>query len=124
VARVGRLAPEHDRRPLRAAEDLVEQRELELAVPLAAELGPQMRRPEVAAAHFFLQWIDDLAPRLVQRHELLVRPEQVERLDLLAHERVDPVELLLELGLGFEVPCHGSPPRRRQTTYESAASPT
>jgi hypothetical protein len=39
VARVRRLAPEHDRCPLRAAEDLVEQRELQLAVALAAELG-------------------------------------------------------------------------------------
>src|SRR5262249_3411121 len=31
-------------------------------------------------------------------------------LDLLAHELVDPVELLLELGLGLEVPCHGVRP--------------
>ena len=37
-------------------------------------------------------------------------PEQVERLDLLAHELVDPVELRLELGLGLEVPCHCASP--------------
>ena len=49
VAGVGRLAPEHDRRPLRPAEDLVEQRELELAVALAAELGTEVRGPQPAA---------------------------------------------------------------------------
>ena len=46
VAGVGGLAAEHDRRPLRAAQDLVEQRELELAVALAAELGPEVGGPQ------------------------------------------------------------------------------
>jgi hypothetical protein len=64
--------------------------------------------PEIAAAHLFLQRIDDLAARLVQRDVLLVRPQQVERFDLLPDEGVDPVELLLEFGLGLEVPRHGS----------------
>ena len=49
VAGVGRLAAEHDRRPLRPAEDLVEQRELQLAEALAAELGAQVRRPQPLA---------------------------------------------------------------------------
>ncbi len=49
VAGVGRLAAEHDRRPLRAAEDLVQQRELELAVALAAELGAEVGGPQPLA---------------------------------------------------------------------------
>ena len=43
---------------------------------------------------------------VVERVELQVGEEQVERLDLLAHERVDPVQLLLVLGLGLGIPCH------------------
>jgi hypothetical protein len=107
VAGVGRLAAEHDRRPLGAAQHLVEQRQLQLAVPLATELGAQMGRPQVAAPYLLLERVDDLAPRLVQRHVLLVSPQQVERRDLLADELVGPVQLLLELGLGLEVPRHG-----------------
>src|SRR5438445_429896 len=32
--------------------------------------------------------------------------DEIDRLDLLGEKSVDPVELLLELGFGFEVPCH------------------
>jgi hypothetical protein len=110
VAGVGRLAAEHDRGPLRPAEDLVEQRQLELAVALAAELGAQVGGPQVLAPHLGLQRVDDLAPGLVQRHELLVRPQQVEGLDLFADELAGPVQLALELGLGLEVPRHRFPP--------------
>src|SRR5262245_66281980 len=39
-----------------------------------------------------------------------VAPQRVDRLDLLAHEPVHPVELLLEVGIGPEVPRHGTPP--------------
>ena len=38
------------------------------------------------------------------------QPQLRERLDLLAHEVLDPVELLLELGVGFEIPRHPAPP--------------
>ena len=67
-----------------------------------------MGGPEVVAAHLVFQRVDDLAPGPVEGHELLVGPEQIEGLDLLAHEPVGPVELLLELRLGLEVPCHGA----------------
>ena len=90
VAGVGRLAPEHDRRPLRATEDLVQQRELQLAVALPAELGPEVRGPQPLAAHLVLQRVDRLAPVLVERDELQVREHEVERLDLLPHERRRP----------------------------------
>ncbi len=107
VAGVGRLAAEHDGRPLRAAEDLVEQREVELAVSLAAELGTEMCGPQPLAPHLFLQRVDHPAPRAVERNELVVREEVVERLDLFADEVLRPVELLLVLGVGLEIPGHG-----------------
>ena len=51
VAGVGRLAAEDDRRPRRPAEDLVEQRQLQLAVALAAELGAEVGGPQALVAH-------------------------------------------------------------------------
>ena len=88
-------------------EDLVHQRELHLAVPLAAELRAEVARPEVVVLH-------DLLELLAALHELgevdrARRQQCLERLDLLADELVDPVELLLELGVGLEIPGHGDP---------------
>src|ERR1700687_2331791 len=79
VARVRRLASKHNRREPRASQDLVHQRELDLPITLTAKLRPEMTPPQFALAHFGLQ-----------------RP----------HELIDPVEVLLELGLGFKIPTH------------------
>ena len=111
VAGVRRLTAEHDRRPLRPTEDLVEQCQLQLAVTLTAQLRTEMGSPQPLTPHLVLQRVDDLAPGPVQRHELLVRKHEVERLDLGTNELVSPVELLLVLGVGFKIPCHcGLPP--------------
>src|SRR5205807_8678338 len=56
--------------------------------------------------HLLLQRIDDLAPGLIQRHELLVREHVVERLDLRTNELVRPIQLLLVLGVRLEIPRH------------------
>ena len=117
VAGVRRLAAEHDRRPLRPPQDLVQQGQLELAVALAAELGTEVGGPQPLAANLLLQGVDDLAPRPLEGLVLLVPPDEVERLDLLAHEPVSPVQLLLELGLGFEVPRHGHPSSVAKRTF-------
>ncbi len=47
VARVRRLAPEDDGSPPAAAQDLVHERQLHLAVSLAPELGTEMARPQL-----------------------------------------------------------------------------
>ena len=108
VARVGGLAAEDVRRPHRPAEDLVQQRELHLAVARAAELGAEMAGPEAVLPHLCLQRIGDLlvhrVPPVVRRGG--VREREVERLDLPPHEHVRPVELLLKLGLRLEIPGH------------------
>ncbi len=111
VAGVGGLAAEHRRCPARAAEDLVHQRELELAEAGASELGAQVARPQAALLHALLQRLQD---RHRARVALVVGAAEhvVERLDLVSHERVQPVELALELGLGLEVPGHRGVLRR------------
>ena len=105
VARVRRLAPEHRRRPMRPAEQLVEQGQLELAVALTAELRAKVARPKMLISDLLLQRADDAQRPLVA---LVVRiaEDVVERFDLLGQEGVDPVELLLKLRIGLEVPRH------------------
>jgi hypothetical protein len=109
VPRVRRLAAEHDRREARAAEDLVHQRELHLAVALAAELRTEMARPELAALNLRLERPDERVP-LGIAHVVGVAEYVVERLDLALHELLDPVELGLELWVGLEIPSHGGVP--------------
>ena len=107
VAGVGRLAAEDDRRPLRPAEDLVQQRELELAVALATELGAEVRGPQLAGR----------APLPSAGRRSCAACRRAARTARAGHSRssgstssrtnvVDPVELLLELGVGLEVPRH------------------
>ena len=96
----------HDDEP----EDLVQQRELELAVALTAQLRAQVRGPELLVADLLLERIDDRLQLGAGRRERQPAPEQVERLDLLAHEVPGPVELGLEVGFGLEIPCHGGNP--------------
>ena len=105
IAGIGRGATEHRRRPRRAADDFVHERELELPVTFAAELRRQMTRPQPLSLHFVAQRLDRRARFLVLRvvHRARVRKQQIERLDLFAHERVHPIELLLEFGIDSEV---------------------
>ena len=88
-------------------EDLVQERQLELAVALAAELGAEVGGPQTAVLDLLLQRTDHGHGRLVA---LVVRiaEHQVERLDVLTDELVHPVELELVVGVGAEVPCHAA----------------
>jgi hypothetical protein len=65
-----------------------------------------MRRPQAIVANLLLERIDDPAPLLVERQELAARKQHLEGFHLLAHELADPVQLLLELRFGGEVPGH------------------
>src|SRR5262249_48201082 len=100
------LAAEDQRGPRRAAEDLVEQRQLELPVSLPAELGTEVGGPQPALPDLLLQRVDDLPQAFVRRAVLQPAEGQVERLDLVPDERVGPVELGLVLGIGLEIPRH------------------
>ena len=102
VARVRRLAAERIGRERRGAQDLVHQPELHLAEPLPPELGIEVRRPQAALPHLLLQrGVDAVEPRLVELSD-----NRLQRPDLLAHEGAHPVELLLELRFGREIPRH------------------
>ena len=98
----------------RAAEDLVEQRQLHLAVALAAEFGAEVAGPQALVAA--PSAAAAAARPSTSRVGLVVRvaEHEVERLDLVAHELVDPVELRLVLGIGLEVPHEHRVYRTRQ----------
>ena len=107
VAGVGRLAAENDGTPSCSAQDLVDEREFHLTVALTAKLGSEVACPQPLFAHPVLKWAHDLGEFGGQRRVddvLALIGEVVERLDLVAHERVHPVELRLKLGVGAEVP--------------------
>ena len=100
VPGVGGLGAEHDGGPSRHPEDLVQEGQLELAVPLAPQFRPEMGGPQILVPHLLLHRVDDGPQLVVQWVELPVGIEDVERLDLVLHELTRPVQLLLELGLG------------------------
>ena len=82
--------------------------ELHLPVARPTEVRPEVRRPEPALLDDLLQRRDErLAHRVVEVVRLL--DDQVERLALLAHEGLDPRQLLGVLGISREVPRHRSP---------------
>ena len=62
VARVGSLRPEDRRTPGRAAQDLVHQGQLHLAVPLAAKVRSEMAGPQALLADLLLERLDDPRP--------------------------------------------------------------
>src|SRR5262249_44084836 len=100
-----RLASEDDRREARAAQNFVHEGELHLPVSLAPQLRAEMTRPEFVFFDFSLK-------RPYQRvalgiaYVIRMAEDIVERLDLLAHELLDPIELLLEFRFGFKIPAH------------------
>ena len=102
VARVGRRVAERQRRDRGGAEDLVHQPEPHLPHPLAAELRRQVRGPQAARLDLLLQ----RRHRLPQPVEPELVPDRLQRPDLAADELAHPVELLLEVGIGGEVPAH------------------
>ena len=80
VAGVGGGGAEHDRRPVRAAEDLVDQRQLELAEALAAEFRAEVRGPQAARLDLLAQRADVDAEVALERVVRELRIQQVERL--------------------------------------------
>ena len=106
VARVRRLTTEHRRRPRRSTKQLVQQGQLDLAVPLASELGSEVAGPQRLIPDLLLKRPDGVHGDVVAL-VVGIPQEQIEGFDLLAEEAVDPVELGLELWFSFEIP-HGT----------------
>ena len=92
-----------------AAEDLVDQRQLELAEALAAELRAEVRGPQAARLHLLAQRADVHAQVAFERVVRKLRIEQVERCDLLVAELADPLQLCFEFRIGTEIPGHAQP---------------
>ncbi len=107
VAGVGRLAAEDRRRHAVAAQLLVHQAQLQLAVALAAKFGAEVAGPQALRLHFFLQRLDELLAS-ARHHQRAAKVR--EGLDLLLHELFDPIELLLKFRIGLEIPGHAVSP--------------
>src|SRR5690606_39405117 len=60
-------------RPLRAAQDLVEQRQFQLSVTLPAEFGTQVGGPQPAPADLLFERLDRLSACALERNELLMQ---------------------------------------------------
>ena len=103
VAGIRRRVTEGQRRDRAGAEDLVHEAELDLAEPLAPELGIEVCRPQILSL--------DLLPQRRHRPLEAVKSEFVDqclqRPDPLPDELLHPVELALEVRVGGEVPGHG-----------------
>jgi hypothetical protein len=102
VARVRRVVAEHERRQEAHPEDLMHEPELHLAEALAAEVRRQVRGEQPARLDLLLERRDRTVEALLA--ELV--EHDLEGIDLRPHELAHPIELLLELGLGREVPRH------------------
>ena len=106
VARVRRRRAEELGRRGILAKDLVHEAELELTEAGTAELLVEEERPEPLILHVLLEVLHIRANRRVRKANRM-REDVAERRDLLLTELLDPIELLLEFGLGREIPCHG-----------------
>ena len=122
VAGIGCLRTENDRRAFRPAEDLVEQRQLHLAVAGTAEMRAEVGRPQPALLDDLLQRRDQrLAHRIVEVVRFL--DDQVDRFALRAHEFLDPGQLLRPLGVGRRSPTPlFVPPSVSRYRFRSAAA--
>src|SRR5260370_34765744 len=109
VAGIGRLVAEDARSPDRLAEDLVQHRQLELAVSLTAEFGAEVARPQTVRPHLGLQRVDDralLRGEVRGRLVVVVRPQGIDLVDLVGDEAIRPVQEFGEFRFGGEIPCH------------------
>ena len=108
---------------MRASEDLVEQGQLDLAVPGPAEVRAEVTGPQAAIADLLLEgWDERLTHRVL--HVPRVVDDLIDRFDLVAHEVVDPIELGLELGVGFKIPTHDDIPLLTSATASMCAERT
>ena len=130
VTAVRRVVPEHARGVSALAEDLVHQAELDLAETHSAHVRWQVRRPQSLFADLFLERCDNPREHLPTTWSAEFLGQRLQRDDLLAHEGAHPRQLGLELGLGFEIPCHrrllrlsGVATRTKPSNYSATASP-
>src|SRR6185369_9086883 len=101
----GRLAAEHDGCKTDAAELLIEERKLHLAITLAAEIGCEVTGPQPHLLHLGLQRADGLLIGL-GFHPAHADTDMRQRFNFVFDELLDPVELLLILRVGLKIPRH------------------
>ncbi len=80
------------------------QTELDLAEPAPTELDGEVRCPQPPPLDLLLEGLERL------EHAVIAEGQSLQREDLVPHDLAHPGQLLLELRLGGEIPCHGGPP--------------
>jgi len=104
IAGVRGLTAENGRGQTIAAQLLVHQAELQLTITLTTKFWTQVTGPEALILDLLLKGPDEFIPAQGPMHR---HAQMAERLDLVAHEVLNPVQLLLKFWIGFKVPCHG-----------------
>src|SRR6516164_183080 len=111
VPGIGRCGAEHRGCSIVATDHLIEQSQPELSETWAAKISVEEDRPQALVLDLLLELADvRLHHRVWPAHRM--GKHVVERLDLLPAEPLDPVELLLELRVGGEIPRHALTPCR------------
>ncbi len=94
-------------RPVRAADHLVEEGQVHFAEALPTLLGRQVGGVELLVLHLLAPLLEELSDRALRPTDVdHVVEQRLDRLDLLGHEAIGPIELRLHVGVGAEVPCH------------------
>ena len=102
VAGIRRGGAEYGRRPIGAAEDLVHQGQLDLAIARSTKFRSKMAGPQALGLHLGLERLQNLAVLGVLDviGRAVTREQKIQRLAFLAHEGLDPVQLFLEFRIG------------------------
>ena len=107
AARRPRPGREDVGRPVRAADHLVQEGQVHLAEALPTLLGRQVGGVELLVLHLLAPLLEELSDRALWPTDVdHVVEQRLDRLDLLGHEAIGPIESRLHVGVGAEVPCH------------------
>ena len=112
-------------RPVGAADHLVQEGQVDLAEALPALLDRQVGGVELLVLHLLAPLLEELGDRALRPTDVdHVVEQRLDRLDLLGHEAIGPIESRLHVGVGAEVPCHRQIPPRSHVLPPMLPSPT
>ena len=125
AARCPRAGREDVGCPVRAADHLVEEGQVDLAEALPSLLGRQVGGVELLVLHLLAPLLEELGDRALRPTDVDDVVEQgLDRLDLLGHEAIGPIEPRLHVRVGTKIPRHRHIPPRSPLSTPMLPSPT